>query len=70
METFTTRQLDVAFGLARGWSFPRIAQELGVSARSVKQSADQLRFKTGARTAREVPAALLGHGVNVYPREA
>ena len=43
--------------LARGLTEADCAEEMGISARTVKGIADTLRFKLGVKTRREIPMA-------------
>jgi DNA-binding NarL/FixJ family response regulator len=54
--TFTPRQLQIVELLARGCCAVEIAEQLGISARTVKAHCDLLRDKLGVRR-REIPYA-------------
>lgn len=65
---FTDRQREVVFLLARGYSSDEIADELGITARTVKTHSDALRWKLGVEKRRQVPEAFMRvTGVNPFP---
>jgi DNA-binding NarL/FixJ family response regulator len=46
---FTPRERVVLIGICRGFSFARIAHEMGISFAGVVKHADNIRSKVGAR---------------------
>jgi DNA-binding CsgD family transcriptional regulator len=52
----TQREREVLILLARGCTAAEIADELAISARTVRAHLDALRLKLGARRCRELPA--------------
>ena len=51
----TPRQLEVVSLIAKGFTTPAVARELGISPRTAKAHADVLRQKLGAPRRREIP---------------
>ena len=56
---FTARQLQVVVLLAAGCSAEEIADNLGISARTVRMHCDVLRSKLQVRRRRQIPAAFV-----------
>ena len=61
------RQLESVRLMAQGMSDLQIAEELGISHRTVKAHVDAVRHKLHLKKRRDIPMALLERGINVYP---
>lgn len=63
----TERQLACVTLAARGLSNREIADQVGISERTVKAHIEAVRHKLGGIKRREIPYELLERGINVYP---
>jgi LuxR family transcriptional regulator, maltose regulon positive regulatory protein len=62
------RQLEVVRLVAQGMSDQQIAEQLGISHRTVKAHIDAVRYKLHLKRRRDVPMELLRRGIDVFPR--
>jgi ATP/maltotriose-dependent transcriptional regulator MalT len=71
LTTFTARQVQVVRLIAAGYSNEEAGRELGITGRTAKAHADELRRKLRVSKRREIPRAYWREtGDNPYPEAA
>ncbi len=63
LETLSAREIDVLSMLASGFSYLQIAQELGISTKTVGTYMQRIREKTQLKTRKQLVALASQHGL-------